>query len=131
MEDFYQTLGLNREASKREIFKAYQKLALYFHPERNSAKSAEKQFVEVNKAYQVLGNKAVKKWYDPLHDKYLINKELKLTPSEESKGQEKVNEAIQKGEKKGKAYSPYSIFSKKVIGKGIWEGFIGFVALII
>ena len=130
MEDFYETLGLGRNASRKAIFKAYQHLALQYHPERNT-KDTEEEFVQVNKAYQVLGDQAVKKWYDKLYDQYFLEKAIDLDDSEEAKGQAKINEAIQKGIEKGKAYSPYGIFSRKVFRQAIWESIYGFIVMLI
>ncbi|MBI2358139.1 MAG: molecular chaperone DnaJ [Deltaproteobacteria bacterium] len=56
-KDYYETLGVNRSASEEEIKKAYRKLALTYHPDRNPGdKRAEEHFKEVSEAYQVLGD---------------------------------------------------------------------------
>jgi molecular chaperone DnaJ len=53
--DYYELLGINRTASDEEIKKAYRKLALQYHPDRNPGnKQAEDKFKEVSEAYQVL-----------------------------------------------------------------------------
>ena len=53
--DYYQLLGVNRSASEEEVKKAYRKLALKYHPDRNPGdKQAEEKFKEVSEAYQVL-----------------------------------------------------------------------------
>ena len=60
MADFYQTLGVGRDASDDDIKKAYRKLAMQFHPDRNNGSSeAEEKFKEITEAYDVLrdGNK--------------------------------------------------------------------------
>ncbi len=64
-EDFYQILGISRNASKDEIKKAYRKLARKLHPDRNSNnKSAEEQFKKVSAAYAVLSDSKKKQLYD-------------------------------------------------------------------
>ena len=56
-KDYYDLLGVNRSASDDDIKKAYRKLALKFHPDRNSGeKQAEEKFKEVSEAYQVLSD---------------------------------------------------------------------------
>ena len=50
--DYYQTLGVGREASATEIKKAYKKLAMKHHPDRNQGdKASEKKFKELSEAY--------------------------------------------------------------------------------
>lgn len=56
-KDYYEILGLNKDATTEEIKKAYRKLALKYHPDRNSSDSnAENKFKEINEAYQVLSD---------------------------------------------------------------------------
>jgi len=51
-KDYYQILGLSRNASTDEIRKAYRKLAMQYHPDRNpDDKQAEERFKEINEAY--------------------------------------------------------------------------------
>ena len=63
--DFYETLGVNRNASKEEIKSAYRKLAMKYHPDRNPGdKSAETKFKEATEAYQILSDPNKKSNYD-------------------------------------------------------------------
>ena len=63
--DYYKTLGISKTASEAEIKKAYKKLAMQYHPDRNRGdKKAEERFKEVNEAYQVLSDPEKKKNYD-------------------------------------------------------------------
>lgn len=63
--DYYEVLGINKNASKDEIKKAYRKLALKYHPDRNpDNKEAEDNFKEAAEAYEVLSNPEKKKLYD-------------------------------------------------------------------
>lgn len=57
MKDYYEILGVDRNASDDDIKKAYRKKALKYHPDRNQGnKEAEARFKEINDAYQVLGD---------------------------------------------------------------------------
>ncbi|ADH86394.1 chaperone protein DnaJ [Desulfurivibrio alkaliphilus AHT 2] len=63
--DYYQTLGVSSNASREEIKKAYRKLALKYHPDRNpDDKEAEDKFKIATEAYEVLGDLEKRKIYD-------------------------------------------------------------------
>ncbi|MCD6486367.1 MAG: DnaJ domain-containing protein [Syntrophobacterales bacterium] len=64
-EDYYKTLGINKNASGDVIKKAYRKLALKYHPDKNPGnKGAEKNFKKISEAYAVLSNPEKRKQYD-------------------------------------------------------------------
>ena len=63
-KDFYEVLGLKKDASAEDIKKAYRQLALKFHPDVNKSKEAEENFKEINEAYAVLSDPEKKKQYD-------------------------------------------------------------------
>lgn len=63
-KDYYEVLGVSRGAGDEEIKKAYKKLALKYHPDRNKDKEAENRFKEINEAYQVLSDKQKRAQYD-------------------------------------------------------------------
>ena len=66
-KDYYKILGVERSASQDEIKKAYRKLAVKYHPDKNpDDKVAEEKFKEISEAYQVLGNADSRKKYDEL-----------------------------------------------------------------
>jgi curved DNA-binding protein len=70
-KDYYKTLGVDRKASEEDIKRAYRKLALQYHPDRNPGDSkAEEKFKEVNEAYQVLSDPAKRARYDQLGESY-------------------------------------------------------------
>ncbi|MBM08925.1 MAG: molecular chaperone DnaJ [Magnetovibrio sp.] len=63
--DFYKTLGLGRDVGADEIKKAYRKLAMRYHPDRNPGdKEAEKNFKDVNEAYEILKDEEKRAAYD-------------------------------------------------------------------
>lgn len=63
-KDYYELLGVTKSASADEIKKAYRKLALQYHPDRNKEKEAADKFKEVTKAYEVLGDPQKRQTYD-------------------------------------------------------------------
>ncbi|VBB42668.1 Chaperone protein DnaJ (fragment) [uncultured Desulfatiglans sp.] len=66
-KDYYRVLEVEPEASCQEIKKAYRRLALAYHPDRNRGDPAcEERLKEINEAYQVLGDEAKRSGYDGL-----------------------------------------------------------------
>ena len=63
-KDYYKILGINRNASEKDIKRAYKKLALKYHPDKNKNEGAEDKFKEIAEAYDVLSSKDKKKIYD-------------------------------------------------------------------
>ncbi len=64
--DYYEVLGVSKNASKDEIKDAYRKLAMQYHPDRNKAADAEDKFKEVSEAYAVLSDDQKRRQYDTL-----------------------------------------------------------------
>ena len=65
-KDYYKILGVDRNASQEEIKKAYRRLAMQYHPDRNPGreKEANEKFKEINEAYEVLGDPEKRRRYD-------------------------------------------------------------------
>jgi curved DNA-binding protein CbpA len=65
IRDYYRTLGLALEASEQDIKKAYRKLAMQHHPDRNGGNpESEERLKEINEAYQILGDEEKRRLYD-------------------------------------------------------------------
>ena len=62
--DYYQVLGVSRGASDEDIKKAFRKLAMEYHPDRNKDAAASERFKEINEAYQVLSDAKKRSSYD-------------------------------------------------------------------
>jgi molecular chaperone DnaJ len=62
--DYYEVLGLDRNASESEIKAAFRKLAFKYHPDRNHEDGAEDKFKEINEAYEVLSDPEKRNTYD-------------------------------------------------------------------
>ena len=63
-KDYYKILGLSRGASEEDIKKAYRKMALKYHPDKNKAAGAEEKFKEIAEAYEVLSDPKKRGVYD-------------------------------------------------------------------
>lgn len=63
-EDYYKLLNVSKDADNREIRKAFKKLALKLHPDKNKEEDAHEKFLKINKAYEVLKDEKLRKKYD-------------------------------------------------------------------
>jgi molecular chaperone DnaJ len=62
--DYYEVLGVPKDASKEQLKSSYRKLAMQYHPDRNKAAGAEDRFKEISEAYAVLSDDAKRAQYD-------------------------------------------------------------------
>jgi len=70
-KDYYNILGVNREANEREIKQAYRRLARKYHPDINPGnKSAEARVKQINEAYEVLSDKEKRQKYNQFGDRW-------------------------------------------------------------
>ena len=63
-KDYYKILGILKGASDDDVRKAYRKMALKFHPDKNKSAGAEEKFKEIAEAYEVLSDKRKREIYD-------------------------------------------------------------------
>lgn len=68
IQDHYQILGLSPSATKEEIKKAYRKLALEWHPDKNKSPNAHEMFIKINEAYLILYDEQARAKYDKEYD---------------------------------------------------------------
>ncbi|KAI3676286.1 hypothetical protein L1987_85891 [Smallanthus sonchifolius] len=66
--DPYKILGVEKDASPRQIQKAFHKLSLQYHPDKNKNKGAQEKFAEINNAYEILSDEVKRKNYDMFGD---------------------------------------------------------------
>lgn len=72
-KDFYKTLGISKTATIDEIKKAYKKLALKYHPDKNKSPGAEEKFKDIAEAYEILSDKDKRAKYDQFGDSAFTN----------------------------------------------------------
>lgn len=83
-KDYYEILGVKREASASEIKSAYRKLARKYHPDVNKTPEAEAKFKDINEAYEVLGDSAKRQRYDSLGSNWQSGAEYTPPPGFEN-----------------------------------------------
>lgn len=99
-EDFYKLLGLNKDASEREIKKAYRTLSKKYHPDKNpNDKSAHDKFVAVAEAYECLADEEQRRIYDQY-------------------GHEGIEQHKRGGGRPGQHHDPFDLFSRFFGGSG-------------
>lgn len=82
--DYYEILGVKRDASEEEIKKAYRKLARKYHPDINKDPEAENRFKEINEAHEVLSDPEKRKRYDTLGSNWHTGQDFTPPPGWEN-----------------------------------------------
>jgi len=118
-KDYYEILGVPRSAGADEIRKAYRKLALKYHPDKNKSPGAEARFKEIAEAYEVLGDPEKRKRYDQLGTNWRAGEEFRPPPGWENvrfefHGGPEVFEDL-----RGGAFGGFSDFFEALFGGGL------------
>jgi curved DNA-binding protein len=79
-QDYYETLGVSRDASQEQIHAAYRKLARKYHPDINKSSDAEDKFKHIGEAYEVLRDPEKRKRYDALGDNWKAGQDFTPPP---------------------------------------------------
>jgi molecular chaperone DnaJ len=87
-KDYYNILGVNKQASEKDIKQAYRRLARQYHPDVNPGdKAAETRFKEINAAYEVLADSEKRKKYDKYGDKWQYADQIEQAEREQAQYQ--------------------------------------------
>jgi curved DNA-binding protein CbpA len=83
IKNYYKILDVNLGATQNEIKSAYRKLALFWHPDRNSNPIALDKIKEINEAYEILHDENKRKIYDKIYQELFVNSSV-LNPREKT-----------------------------------------------
>lgn len=118
-KDYYQTLGVDRTASKDDIKRAYRKLARKYHPDVSKEKDAEARFKEVGEAYEVLQDPEKRAAYDQLGPNWKAGQDFR-PPPDWAQGFEFRNDGFD-----GAGGAQFSDFFESLFGRGFGFGGAG------
>lgn len=119
MKDYYKILELEFGADILAVKKAYRRLALKYHPDRNKAPDAAQKFIEITEAYEVLRDPEKKQQYDRLYETFFrtTKQETTFETEYERTYNQRQQEWAEYGRKKAKEYSsiPFEEFARRLL----------------
>ncbi len=121
-KDYYETLGVSRSASEKEIKDAFRRLARRWHPDRHKGSDkaqAEEKFKEISEAYEVLSDPEKRKKYDELGAYWRDGSEFRPPPEW---GEQFRDIFSRGGRTRRAASSPFSDFFEILFGQGFADG---------
>lgn len=124
-QDYYQTLGVPRNATSDEIQKAFRRLARKCHPDLNKEEGAEEKFKTLNEAYEVLSDAEKRKRYDALGPNFNAGQDFRPPP-----GWENVFSGMGAGGYGGAGANGFSDFFEALFGNagGAGRGFASYAS---
>ncbi len=115
-QDYYEVLGVKREATQDEIRKAYRKLARTYHPDINKDKGAEEKFKLINEANEVLEDPEKRKKYNALGENWKAGQDFRPPPGFED---------FNFGNANGESMGGFSDFFSAIFGQAAGSGHAG------
>lgn len=115
-KDYYDTLGIKRDASQDEVKQAYRRLARKFHPDVNKSAGAEARFKDIGEAYEVLKDPEKRAAYDKFGANWKAGQEFKPPPNWDA-GFEFSGGGFTGGDQQG-----FSDFFEELFGRGRFGG---------
>lgn len=124
MKNYYKILGIGMEASQMDVKKAFRKLALKYHPDRNKEANAAQKFIEVTEGYEVLRDQVKRAEYDKIYRAYFLRTEQdrgNFEQEQEKQTEYKYSEYYQEweyfGRQKAQEYSsiPFEEFARRLL----------------
>lgn len=119
LKDYYNILEVDFGLDILAIKKAYRRLALRYHPDKNNSYDANQIFIEITEAYVVLSNPITKEEYDRLYQAFFRTKSTAIfSPSDHKKTSEsRQREWAEFGKEKAKEFSsiPFEVFARQLL----------------
>jgi len=119
--DYYEILGVKRNASDRDIKKAFRKLAVKYHPDKNKEPDAEKKFQEMAQAYEILSDDDKRKKYDQFGDSAFEHGDRGGTPFHFSPLDDLLRQFDFHGGGGGFHFSPFADRHQDRQHQGFWD----------
>jgi len=118
--NYYEILDISTDATKEEIKKAYRKLALQYHPDKNKSPDAHERFIEINEAYLLLYDDDARAKYDKEFQTHSQKKKPNQTEYQEEIFEDfDLNDWSKKAKKQAEQYAKMSYYNFFNLLKGV------------